>query len=246
MSTRPRCIAAATTALLTLAAPATALAQSDSASTAADTALASPAAGVVLLIVLPLMLVLASAFVKVAVVLGLLRNAFGSADVPPPLVVTALAVLISLVVMGPVAERTLDAAGADASMPATVDEARTLWERSSAPLLDFLEHNSAPDHVERFAAVVTRVRSAEEHVEPRRLDVLLPAFVASELSEAFQMGLLLLLPFLVLDLVVAAVLAAGGLSTVQPAVVALPLKLLLFVTLDGWAMLLEALMLGYS
>jgi len=207
----------------------------------------------------PVVLVMITSFVKVSVVLALTRNAIGAPEVPPTLVVTGLAILLTIVVMAPVARDAW--AAIEAAPPVTApagpprnlaeqvvpDDARPGLEaaaRAAAPVRAFLaKHAHAGDRA-AFAAVASKLGGRP--VADDDLLVLAPAFVTSELQEAFAIGFLLLLPFLVLDLVVGLSLTSLGLNQVPPAAIALPLKLLLFVAIDGWRLLAEGLLRGYA
>jgi type III secretion protein R len=197
------------------------------------------------LAVLPLLLVSLTCFAKLAVVLAILRNAVGSPQVPPTLVLTGAALALSLVVMAPVAGAVWREAGAQVtapdSTPASLVDAAA---RAREPIVAFLAKHAHPRDREVFTDLARRLAPADE-VTDRDLRVLAPAFVTSELKEAFVIGFLLFLPFLVLDLLVAAVLSSIGFTQLQPSSVALPFKLLLFVAVDGWLIVARGLLLGY-
>lgn len=209
----------------------------------------------------PVVLVMITSFVKVSVVLALTRNAIGAPEVPPTLVVTGLALLLTLVVMAPVARDAWAAieaappivAPAGPRVPTSLadqivpDEARPALEaaaRAAAPVRAFLARHAHASDRAGFASVAAKL--AGRPVADDDLLVLAPAFVTSELQEAFAIGFLLLLPFLVLDLVVGLSLSSLGLQNVPAAAIALPLKLLLFVAIDGWRLLAEGLLRGYA
>lgn len=194
----------------------------------------------------PFAVIAGTSFAKIAVVLGLVRSALGAPGVPPASVTTALAAVLSLGVMAPVAAGMADRAAAlDAAHrpadPLGVGEARAVYDALSPPLLDFLEANTPQDEIAWFRDLVPAGAGRE-----RSLGVLLPAFAISELVEAFLIGFLLLVPFLVVDLVVGNALLAMGLTSMAPAAVALPLKLLLFVAADGWHVLAGGLVVSYA
>jgi type III secretion protein R len=205
---------------------------------------------------LPLLMMAATSFVKIAVVLSLLRNALGVPDVPSGAVVTALALILSAYVMTPVAreiaQRTAPAAAridledplAGASKKAVLDA----LELGRPPLATFLQRNAGKAERALFVDLARRARPAAQRaeVDENDLSVALPAFLITELKEAFQVGLLVLLPFVIIDLVVASILLALGMSSLPPSAVALPFKLLLFVLVDGWYVLSRALVSGYG
>ena len=207
-----------------------------------------------LLALLPLLLLTATSFAKLSIVLSLLRNALGTPEVPSGAIVTALALVLSAYVMAPVArEASALAAPAyarfDPQAPLSPPSRTALLEIANLalpPLRAFLQRNTAAGEKTLFIDLA-RKAGAREQTAPSgdELPILLPAFLLTELSEAFQVGVLILLPFVVIDLVVAAILAALGLTTLTPGAVALPLKLLLFVLVDGLSTLSRALVSGY-
>ncbi|MEY4580734.1 MAG: hypothetical protein RL701_5437 [Pseudomonadota bacterium] len=210
---------------------------------------------VVLLGLVPFVLLATTSFAKLSIVLGLLRNAFGPADVPPGSVVVIVAALLTGYVMLPVARAISTAAAPallqfDAKAPLTGASGRALWsavELGKEPLRAFLDRNSGSSERDTFATLL-RQRSGEaraDAVSEHEFAVVLPAFFVTELKEALQLGFLLLLPFLVLDLVIASMLTALGMQAVPSTQVALPFKLLLFVASDGFKALSLALIGGY-
>lgn len=196
------------------------------------------------LALLPFALVVTTSFAKIAVVLSLLRSALGAPNVPPNTVLASLAFLLSAYVMAPVAALVFEAAAPLLAMPrapATPADALA-WLNAIAnagePLRAFLEANAGAAELETFAGL----RGAE----PSAWSVVVPAFAITELSEAFQIGFLLFLPFLVLDLLVGSVLLSLGMHMLAPASVSMPFKLLLFVSVNGWLLLSESLVLAYT
>jgi type III secretion protein R len=205
---------------------------------------------------LPTALVLLTSFLKMSVVLSIARSALGAPQVPPTSAITGMALALSVLVMAPVLRRTADLLRA--APPAATLEARlATLERASGPLREFLSRFARPDDRAAFLDVARRLAPAASEPEQANrghaggpaeddLAVLAPAFVVSELRRAFTIGFLVFLPFLVVDLAVANVLLALGLGQVSPTAVALPLKLLLFVAVDGWRLLARALALSYA
>jgi type III secretion protein R len=199
-----------------------------------------------LLALVPAALVMLTSFLKIAVVLSIARSALGAPQVPPGTVITGLALVLTLLVMAPVAERCAALArpgpgerGAAASL--------ATFSRASGPLRQFLARFARPDDRAAFLEVAARLRGAGGPAPAEDdLAVLAPAFVVSELRRAFTIGFLVFLPFLVVDLVVSNVLLALGLSQLSPTSVSLPFKLLLFVAVDGWKVLARALALSYA
>jgi len=212
---------------------------------------------VVLLGFVPFALLATTSFAKLSIVLGLLRNALGPSDVPPGAVVLVLAALLTGYVMLPVAR---EVASASAPALARVDPGSAWSWRSSnvqaltsalqagkEPLRAFLERNSGAAERGTFLSLLQKRTPEAQQAELSERDfaVVLPAFFVTELKEALQLGFLLLLPFFVLDLVIASLLAALGMQGLPANSVALPFKLLLFVSVDGFRTLIEALVTGY-
>jgi type III secretion protein R len=197
------------------------------------------------LAVVPAGLVMLTSFLKMAVVLSVARSALGAPQIPPSTAITGLALLLSLVVMSPVAEESWRRASA---VPAGgLDRTLEAAEAAAEPLRGFLARFARPDDRQAFLELAQRARPPAERAAVRDADfaVLAPAFVVSELRRAFGIGFLVFLPFLVVDLLVANVLLALGLSQLSPTTVALPFKLLLFVAVDGWKLLARGLVAGY-
>jgi flagellar biosynthetic protein FliP len=189
---------------------------------------------------LPALLLAFTAFTRIAVVLFLLRQGLGSHTAPPNLVLTGLAVLLTIFVMSP-ALKTIDKeayqpylAGALAFNDAA--------EKAAQPLKSFMLRQTRAEDLSLFTADDQTIDPAAlKGAESVPLAALAPAFLTSELKTAFQIGFMVVLPFLVIDLVVAAVLTALGMIMLPPQLVSLPLKLLLFVTVDGWHLLVGSL-----
>jgi type III secretion protein R len=195
----------------------------------------------------PVLLVTLTSFLKITVVLSILRSALGAPQVPPSTAVTGLALVLTLAVMAPVAEDSW--AAATARPPSSgPDGALQAGARALVPLKAFLGRFARADDREAFLDVARRLRPAGHAAEAGGDDlaVLAPAFMVSELRRAFTIGFLVFLPFLAVDLVVANVLLALGLTQLSPTSVALPLKLLLLVTVDGWRLLARGLALAYA
>lgn len=201
------------------------------------------------LAVLPLALILVTSFLKFSVVLSLLRQALGAPEALPSSAVVAIAALLSAFVMAPVALEMQRAAApalpeAAAWSPAQVAQVAAA---SSPPLLAWLERHSGPEERAVFARLGAELHAPADLalLEAPSPLVILPAFVLTELKEAFLIGFALYVPFLVLELVIAGALLSLGLQGLSPGAVSLPFKLLLFVMVDGWTLLVEGLILGY-
>jgi type III secretion protein R len=220
---------------------------------AGDDVLGKPIALVVVLALvslLPFLFMGMTAFVKISTVLQIVRSAIGAQSVPSSTVVMALATALTLIAMAPVGQRILDRVGP--LITAKNQETTVLVEKGvdavREPMHDFLKANASEKERARFLGVAKGARPTEAErakVTPDDLSVLVPAFVVTELTEAFAIGFLLYLPFLVIDLVVSNVLLALGMQMLSPNQVSLPFKLLLFAAIDGWGLLAQALVQGY-
>ncbi|MBS1184651.1 MAG: flagellar transport protein FliP [Proteobacteria bacterium] len=187
---------------------------------------------------LPALLLAFTAFTRIAVVLFLLRQGLGSHTAPPNLVLMGLAVLLTIFVMSP-ALKTIDS---EAYQPylAGAMSFNEAAEHAAQPLKSFMLRQTRAEDLSLFIG-------GDKTIDPKKVDsvplaALAPAFLTSELKTAFQIGFMVVLPFLVIDLVVAAVLTALGMIMLPPQLVSLPLKLLLFVTVDGWHLLVGSLL----
>jgi type III secretion protein R len=200
--------------------------------------------------ILPIAVVMATSYTKIVVVLSLLKNALGLQQVPPAIVTNGLALVLTWYVMYPVGLQVMAAVDVDQKSPktATTLTVMEIAAKAREPLRNFLDKHTKPHERAFFLDAAKRTMGGEvaATIGPRDFVVLLPAFAVSELTEAFLIGVLIALPFIVVDLVVANVLMALGMQMMSPTMVSLPLKLLLFVMLDGWSRLAHALVLSYQ
>jgi type III secretion protein R len=291
---------------MTLALPL--LAAQPGATRASATALPNPVVMVIILAALslaPFVLIMLTSFVKISVVLSILRNAIGTQSVPPNQVITGLALVLSIFVMTPVARQMYHDAGSFAETRDIFSEAsvKSIFDgiqRSKEPLRSFLsKHAHNPDRLlfiqlaarlnqtttselphaqsattsdsrplpvsdnrtKDLAQVSTTapstglltaqlsVTSVNTHSQRPKMDdfqVLIPAFVTSQLKEAFEIGFLVFVPFIIIDMVIANVLLAMGMMMLSPSVISLPFKLLLFILVDGWFLIVRGLVLSYT
>jgi len=201
--------------------------------------------GVALLIgAVPILFGVATAYLKVSIVLGMLRNGLGGQQVPGQLVVSAVAVALTCVIMGPTIEATgtrLAAVDWKGSSRDPFGVGGAALRSAAEPWREFLARHAGA----REVAVLNR-RGGGDGVGEPGLAVLAGAFVLSELKEAFVMAFVLLVPFVVIDFIVANLLVGLGMVMVSPAIVSLPLKLIVFVAADGWLVLAEALVRSYG
>ncbi len=218
-----------------------------------DDLLSRPIALVValaLVSLLPFAFMTVTAFVKIATVLQIVRSAIGAQSVPSSSVIMALAAALTLIAMAPVGDRIVARAGPLFTADRTPDTVALVERGIDAvrePMRDFLHANASDVERARFLEVARASRPPEERasVGADDLTVLVPAFVVTELTEAFAIGFVVFLPFLVIDLVVSNVLLALGMQMMSPTQVSLPFKLLLFVAIDGWGLLARSLVSGY-
>ncbi len=187
--------------------------------------------GLTLLSLVPLVLIMCTSFVRIVVVLSLVRSAIGASALPPNAVLTGLALVLTLVVMAPTAQRIRQVAFEPYSK-GKISTSQAL-RKGLVPLRDFMDRQVRSSDVALFERIA-RDRSKDGNIA---LSVLLPAFVVGELRNAFAIGFALYLPFVAIDLAVAAMLMGLGMMMLSPPVVSLPVKLLLFVMVDGWALL---------
>ncbi len=195
-----------------------------------------------LLSLLPAILLTCTSFTKILVVLGLTRNALGLQQMPPNQVLAGLALFLSLFIMTPVLSQMKDA-GLDPYLDGAKTSAQA-WDDGVQPLKEFmLDHTKDSD-----LRLLTNV--AKRDLPQDRADVpmatLVPAFIISELQQAFIIGFIIFIPFLVIDIVVSGALMALGMMMMPPVMVSLPFKLLLFVLVDGWALVIKSIVASYG
>jgi len=211
-----------------------------------------------LLSLLPFLLLMLTSFVKLTVVLSILKSAIGGGQVPPSSIVTGLSAILTLFIMAPTGQRMYQAladetpAGPNGvpGLLARLDSlggALAAADRVKEPVRAFLLANAGPRERGSFLALAREMRPPADRaaMSDRDFLVLAPAFVVSELRRAFEIGFMLFLPFLVVDLVVANLLVGLGMTSLSPALVALPFKLLLFVLVDGWHLVARGLVQSY-
>jgi len=190
---------------------------------------------------LPAALLMMTGFTRIIIVLSLLRQALGTQSAPPNQVMVGLALFLTFFVMSPV----IDKIYTDAYQPLSENKItmQDAMEKGAAPLKAFMMKQTREGDLALFVkmAQVEKIDTPED--VPLR--VLVPAFMTSELKTAFQIGFAIFIPFLIIDMVVASVLMAMGMMMVSPAIVALPFKLMLFVLVDGWQLLLGSLVQSF-
>jgi flagellar biosynthesis protein FliP len=195
-----------------------------------------------ILSLLPAIVLTMTSFTRVVIVLGFVRQGLGTQQTPPTQVIVGLALFLTCFTMAPV----FSAVAHDAYEPyaaGTISDAQAL-ERASAPLRAFMLRQTREADLALFYDVTRSPPPKTEEEVPLRIAA--PAFVVSELTTAFQMGVLVLLPFLVIDLAVSSILMSLGMMMVPPTTISLPIKLLLFVVADGWHLLVGSLLRSFA
>ncbi len=194
----------------------------------------------------PAVLLMTTCYVRIIIVLGLLRQAIGLQSLPPSQVMTSIALFMTLFVMTPVWTRVYDDAVKPYTDPNTSMSLEEAYEAGSIPVREFMSHQidlaGNHDDVHLFFEYMDPDAPLPTNFEDVPLRVLLPAYILSELKTAFLMGFQIYLPFLIVDLVVASVTISMGMLMLPPQVISLPFKLLLFVLVDGWRLVVQMLM----
>lgn len=190
---------------------------------------------------LPALLLLMTAFTRIIIVLSLLRSAIGTPSSPPNQVLIGLALFLTFFVMSPV----LDKIYSDAYLPFSENKItlQQAYDRGSAPLKTFMLRQTR----ETDLALFVRISNSEplQSADDVPMKILVPAYVTSELKTAFQIGFVVFIPFLIIDMVVASVLMSMGMMMVSPSVISLPFKIMLFVLADGWNLLIGSLVQSF-
>lgn len=206
------------------------------------------AVALALMSLVPVLVICTTSFLKLAIVMSLVRNALGVQQIPPNIALYGLALILSAYIMAPIANRMVDAVRDDPAALKSVTAMATTLRDGAEPLRDFMVRNSRPEQRDFFVRTAERMWGAEMAAGVRGTDflVLAPAFIVTELTMAFQIGFLLFLPFIVIDLIVSNILLSMGMMMVSPVTISLPLKLFLFVSVDGWSKLIHGLILTYA
>lgn len=205
----------------------------------------------------PFLLMMTTSFVKLSVVFSLIRSALGTQQIPPNQIVTGLALILTIYIMMPVGNEIYQkvgdvihesSGGSDQALlsMASVDVMKKAVEVGREPMRTFLvKHSSVKDRGLFFNLAHQLNGKSDDGVKENDFLVIIPAFIITELTEAFQIGFVIFLPFLVIDMVVSNILLAMGMFMVSPVTISLPFKLLLFVLVDGWYLITKGLILGY-
>ncbi len=222
-----------------------------------ELAQASPADPLLLLTVLiavgllPFVALSVTAFTKIVVVLGLVRQALGVQQIPPNMVLNGIAMILSAYIMAPIASKAYDtlspAFSESKQFGRSFSDMPVIAQAIKEPLQQFLTKHSEPKYRLFFVRSTAQLwpEDAASKVKEDDMLVLIPSFTLTELTEAFQIGFLLYLAFIAVDLVVGTILMALGMQMVSPNIVSIPFKLMLFVAVDGWTHLIQGLVLTY-
>ncbi|MEX3968552.1 type III secretion system export apparatus subunit SctR [Paraburkholderia sp. EG286B] len=202
---------------------------------------------IVVISVIPFVAMVVTSYAKVVVVLGLLRNALGVQQVPPNMVLNGIAILVSIYAMAPIGIAASKQLQGQSIEPQSSQAMIQIFDATKEPFRTFLKAH-AQEREKRFfvrSANMVWPKQEAQVLKEDDLIVLAPAFTLTELTEAFKIGFMLYIAFIVVDLIIANVLVAMGLNQITPTNVAIPFKLLLFVVMDGWSTLIHGLVMSY-
>ena len=218
---------------------------------------------------IPFVAMIATSYLKIVVVMSLIRNALGIQSIPPNMVLNALAMILTFYIMAPVVSESwsvivesqkamaakagtvapqAQGQGAVAHQPSTIDLSSLDLSKAGEPFRRFLSEHTAPRERMFFIKTAETLWGKDGElaaVDPESYWILLPSFCVSELTKAFQIGFLVYLPFIAIDIIVSNILLAMGMMMVSPVTISLPFKLLLFVMVNGWTLLIQGLVKGY-
>jgi type III secretion protein R len=205
--------------------------------------------------VLPFFIMLLTSFAKMVIVLSLLRNAIGVQQTPPNQVINGVAILLTIYVMFPTGLAMYNSSKqAIKDSPPQMFTGQTAYylinvvDKAKEPLRDFLQKNCVTKHVRSFYQMAYRIfpEPYKSKLKSQDFIILIPSFITSQIKGAFEIGVLIYLPFFVIDLVTSNILLAMGMMMLSPLTIALPIKLLLLVMLDGWTVLVQGLVLTFK
>ncbi len=187
---------------------------------------------------LPAALIMLTSFTRIIIVLAIVRQAVGMPTAPSSQILIGLALFLTFFVMAPVFTQVYE----DAVLPYLDEkiEAKEAFERASVPFREFMLAQTRDKDLSMFADISGREEAIEDPADVP-FSLLMPSFITSELKTAYQIGFLIFIPFLIIDLVVASVLMAMGMMMLSPMIISLPFKIMLFVLVDGWAMIMGTL-----
>jgi type III secretion protein R len=200
-----------------------------------------------ILALVPILVVITTSFVKISVVLSLVRNAMGVQQIPPNMALYGLSAILSFYIMAPIAQHMYESVKAEPAASQSIESFGGAVVHGAEPLRTFMVRHSRPQLREFFMDTAHKLWDKEMAVDVKPTDfvIVAPSFMVSELTSAFEIGFLLYLPFIVIDIIVSNILLAMGMMMVSPVTISLPLKLFLFVMVDGWSRLIKGLVLTY-
>ena len=200
---------------------------------------------------LPFLAMVATSYLKIVVVISLVRNALGVQSIPPNMVVNAIALILSFYVMAPVVEKSWNIYKEESAINKVEKKQydTQIAMKSAEPMREWLVKQTDEKSRAFFVSTAEQLwaKDGEEtaEVDPESFFILIPSFCVSELTKAFQIGFLVYLPFIAIDIIVSNILLAMGMMMVSPVTISLPFKLLLFVMVNGWTLLIQGLVRGY-
>ena len=195
----------------------------------------------------PTLAVISTTFLKISVVLSLVRNALGVQQIPPNLALNGIALILTVYIMAPVGQNIYERVMEEPAATQSVAGMIKAVGRGAEPMREFLYRHSEQKHRDFFVRTAREMwgKDLSANLQEKDFLVLAPSFMVTELTSAFEIGFLLFLPFVVIDLVVSNILLAMGMMMVSPVMISMPLKLFLFVMADGWTRLIQGLVLTY-
>lgn len=195
----------------------------------------------------PFLAIVATSFIKLAVVFLLVRNAIGVQNIPPNMALNALAIILSGYIMAPVAVETFNILSTGTYRFDNVEGLKEAYEAGKGPITAFLDKHASQREKTFFLEAARSLWPADmaASLDATSIAVVLPSFTVTQLREAFEIGFLLYLPFIAIDLIVSNILLAMGMMMVSPLTISLPFKLFLFVMIDGWSRLILGLVKTY-
>ncbi|MBR4172438.1 MAG: type III secretion system export apparatus subunit SctR [Kiritimatiellae bacterium] len=211
---------------------------------------------------LPFVAMIATSYLKIVVVMSLIRNALGIQSIPPNMVINALAIILSFYIMAPVCSESWTIAKQEMAQTTKQNETKQTGNspgtipyfeteavaKAAEPFREFLSKQTSDRERTFFISTAERLWGKDDQpakVDPESFYILIPSFCVSELTKAFQIGFLVYLPFIAIDIIVSNILLAMGMMMVSPVTISLPFKLLLFVMVNGWTLLIQGLIRGY-
>lgn len=200
------------------------------------------------LALLPTLVVVSTTFLKISVVMSLMRNALGVQQIPPNIAIYGLTLILTTYIMAPVGQNIYENVTASPEITRSVEKTFQAVGRGAEPLREFLYRHSDRNQRNFFIQSAKDLWSPQMAGKLQEKDfiVLLPAFMVTELTSAFKIGFLLFLPFVIIDLIVSNILLALGMMMVSPVMISMPIKLFLFVMVDGWSRLIHGLIQTYQ